>query len=170
MVFSGACGCLCRLAVLHSAYLSGETVTVTDLVLEATFPARLEQVSPVVAGVVRAAEGTGLAAEDLMHLELCVEEAVVNICEYAYPGGGGQVALRLWRDPGCVTVEISDNGEPFDPLAVAAPDTTQSPEERPIGGLGVFLIRELMDEIRYERVHDANVLTMVMHTGAATEG
>ena len=97
-------------------------------------------------------------------LRLAVEEAVVNAMEYAYPAGTvGEVTLHAESDGNNLLFTLSDNGTPFDPTTVAQADTDLSAEDRPIGGLGILLVRELMDEVRYIRREDRNILTMTKH-------
>lgn len=94
-------------------------------------------------------------------LRLALEEAVVNVMEYAYPKGTtGDVNIRVTSDGRRLKFIISDNGISFNPTEASAADTTLSAEERPVGGLGIFLVRELMDAINYERINGKNVLTM----------
>ena len=94
-------------------------------------------------------------------IKLAVEEAVVNVIEYAYPPGTvGEISLEAQSNGTTVTFVISDAGKPFDPTQAGRVDTTLSAEERPIGGLGIFLVRELMDSINYERIDGKNILTL----------
>ncbi len=95
------------------------------------------------------------------NIRLAVEEAVVNVMEYAYPEGQeGDVKVTLQSDGIRLKVTITDAGMPFDPTERELADTTLSAEERPIGGLGLLMIRELMDSINYERDNGYNVLTL----------
>ncbi len=94
-------------------------------------------------------------------LRLAVEEAVVNAMEYAYPSGQeGNVTIRVQANGQRIKFIISDEGVPFDPTAAAKADTSLSVEDRPIGGLGIMLVRELMDSINYEREEGRNILTL----------
>ena len=94
-------------------------------------------------------------------LQLAVEEAVVNVMEYAYPTDKtGDVSVRMTSDGHRLKIIITDSGIPFNPTEAATADTTLSAEERPIGGLGIFLVRKLMDSINYERIDGKNVLTL----------
>ena len=94
-------------------------------------------------------------------LRLAVEEAVVNVMEYAYPNGiRGEVNIRATSDGHRLNFIITDSGTPFNPTEVSETDTTLSAEERPVGGLGILLVRELMDSINYERIDGKNVLTL----------
>ena len=107
------------------------------------------------------AEEVGLDMSLTMSLNLAIEEAVVNVMDYAYPEGQrGDVDIEVTADQQWLTFVISDTGIAFDPTAKEDVDTTLSAEERPIGGLGIFLVRQLMDVIDYKREGDKNVLTL----------
>lgn len=105
-------------------------------------------------------EMLGLPQELNMPINLALEEAVSNVMLYAYPGKSGQVLVECEKSNKLVFT-ITDSGVPFDPTQQIDPDVTQSAEERPIGGLGIFLVRQIMDDIRYERKEDKNILTLV---------
>lgn len=101
-------------------------------------------------------------------LRLALEEAVVNVMEYAYPAGShGTVNIRVTSDGRQLKFIITDNGISFDPTEASKADTTLSAEERPVGGLGILLVRKLMDTINYERIGKQNVLTMKKELAAA---
>jgi sigma-B regulation protein RsbU (phosphoserine phosphatase) len=92
---------------------------------------------------------------------LAVEEAVVNVMSYAYPlGTQGEVIVIALATDRQLKFIISDKGKAFDPTRHDEADTTLSAEERPIGGLGILLVQQLMDSINYERVDGKNVLTL----------
>ena len=94
-------------------------------------------------------------------LRLAVEEAVVNVIKYAYPSGRhGSIHVAFMTDGRQLKITITDTGVSFDPTTIAKVDTSLSAKERKIGGLGIFLVREIMDSINYERVDDRNVLTL----------
>lgn len=96
-----------------------------------------------------------------MQLNLAIEEAVVNVMDYAYPAGTvGDVNIDVLADDEQVKFIISDSGTPFDPTAKDDVDTTLSVEERRIGGLGIHLVRQLMDTIEYARTDGKNILTL----------
>jgi sigma-B regulation protein RsbU (phosphoserine phosphatase) len=107
------------------------------------------------------AEEVGLDMSLTMSLNLALEEAVVNVMDYAYTEGQrGNVDIEVTADQQWLTFVISDTGIAFDPTAKEDVDTTLSAEERPIGGLGIFLVRQLMDDIDYKREGNKNVLTL----------
>ncbi len=95
-------------------------------------------------------------------IRLAVEEAVVNVIHYAYPAGstGNIITLDARSDGETLTLILTDSGAAFDPTEVLDADTTMSAEERPIGGLGIHLIRQLTDSINYKRENGKNILTM----------
>ena len=95
-------------------------------------------------------------------LRLAVEEAVVNVIDYAYPvGQEGEIEVRLMSDGKTLKTVIIDSGVAFDPTMKEKTDTTLSAEERQIGGLGILLVREIMDTINYMRTEGKNVLTLI---------
>ena len=107
------------------------------------------------------AEEVGLDMSLTMSLNLAIEEAVVNVMEYAYPEGQqGDVEIEVTADQQWMTFVITDTGIAFDPTKKEDADTTLSAEERPIGGLGIFMVRQLMDVIDYKREDNKNVLTL----------
>ncbi len=97
-----------------------------------------------------------------IQLGIAVEEIFVNIASYAYAPGSGKAAVRVETadDPAAVTVTFADSGVPYDPLAKDDPDVSLSAEEREIGGLGVFLTKKTMDDVRYEYRDGKNILTL----------
>ena len=96
-----------------------------------------------------------------MSINLALEEAVTNVMLYAYPDGKGKVLIEAEKNDKQITFIISDNGIPFDPTSSPEADITLSAEERSIGGLGIHLVRQIMDHISYERKDDTNILTLV---------
>ena len=106
-------------------------------------------------------ENVGFDMSTTFKLNLAIEEAVVNVMSYAYPAGTkGDVDIDAEADDEQLKFVISDSGIPFDPTQKGEVDTTLSAEERGIGGLGIHLIRQIMDTINYERVDGKNVLTL----------
>ena len=95
-------------------------------------------------------------------LRLAAEEAIVNVIDYAYPPGTeGHIEVRMMYDGTTLRFKIIDSGVAFDPTAKEKADTTLSAEDRQIGGLGILLVRELMDSINYERNNGKNILTLI---------
>lgn len=96
-----------------------------------------------------------------LQLNLALEEAVTNVIMYAYPSGtNGIVDIEAVIGPDALLFTVSDIGKPFDPTAVEEVDTSLSAEERSIGGLGIHLVRKIMDAVSYARIDGRNVLTL----------
>ncbi len=94
-------------------------------------------------------------------LELAVEEACTNVIEHAYEGRGGELEVCFETRDADVCVTVRDWGRPFDPNHVARPDVSQPLEERQVGGLGLYLMEMLMDEVKFSFNRDGNTLVMV---------
>ena len=104
----------------------------------------------------------GFEGKRAMEIELAVEEALVNIFNYAYPEGEGEVEMQCALKNGKqFVIEIRDEGIPFDGLSRPDPDTTADIGDRQIGGLGIFFIKKVANEVRYSRTDGMNVLTIV---------
>lgn len=95
-------------------------------------------------------------------IRLSCEEIIVNIINYAYPAGtGGYIGLSVTMDKKRLCIEIEDGGIPFNPIEKEEPDVAQEPEKRPIGGLGIFLVLQMMDEVIYRYEGGKNKLTLI---------
>jgi len=125
-------------------------------------PADLGSLPEFLEFVVQGAKDAGFSEEKLWKLELASEEAVVNVIRYAYPEGkAGTIEVGYRSEAnGWFCVRICDTGQAFDPLSVDPPLLTPKIDERPIGGLGVFLMKHMADEISYRRENDMNQLTL----------
>lgn len=112
---------------------------------------------------IEVAEQAGFDDETAHALRLAVEEVCVNVIEHGYAGmPPGPVELTISERPSRVVVEIADRARPFAPAEVRSPDLDAAVEDRPVGGLGWFLIGELMDEVRHApRPGGGNRVTMV---------
>lgn len=97
----------------------------------------------------------------VLSLNLVLEEAFTNIVNYGFDDSDIHIVeIGFSLDTGILTIEIRDDGHKWDPTLKAAPDITLSAEERPIGGLGIFLIRKIMDTVEYKRFQNKNVLIL----------
>ena len=107
---------------------------------------------------------TGFVDRVREEYNLALEEAVCNVIMYAYPEGtAGTLDLDAVREGNRLQFTLSDLGKAFDPTAVPEADLTTSVEDRPVGGLGIHLVRSIMDSIRYKRLDGMNVLTMIIY-------
>jgi len=97
----------------------------------------------------------------MMKVKVSIEEAVVNVMNYAYPPDTrGDVTIEAVSNDVRLKFSIIDSGKPFDPTVQTDVDTTLSAKDRSIGGLGIHIVRQFMDSINYERIDNRNVLTL----------
>ena len=128
-----------------------------------SFPGRYDSLAKVSEFVVEAARDAGLSSEEVYAVELAVDEACCNIIDHAYGGEGkGELNCSVIIDDGKLTVILSDHGKSFDPRSIPDPKLNVPIEKLKPRGVGLYLMRKLMDEIKYETIpHRGNVLTMV---------
>ena len=128
-----------------------------------TWPATLASLESIQTFIAGHVSKEGFDIRGFPSLPLIVEEIIVNIITHAYKNtDAGIITIELKILPDRISISFSDRGHPFDPRALAPPDITKSIEEREIGGLGLFMVRQMVDEIKYHRVHDKNVLTITV--------
>jgi anti-sigma regulatory factor (Ser/Thr protein kinase) len=132
-----------------------------------SLPARVESVRAFHQFVRSGAEAAGLDLGDMDKLELVLEEILVNIARYAYQDGAGDVQVAYSTEAGSLLVEVTDQGRSFNPLDAASPDLALGLADRPIGGLGVLLIRQIVGSLSYRRQDGQNTLSFRFpgHTG-----
>jgi serine/threonine-protein kinase RsbW len=130
-------------------------------VLAIALPARLENLPKMIKSVSDWARAQGFVRERISEIELAAEEALVNIVSYSYPGKPGEVEIMGRLDKNCFIIEIIDSGIPFNISSVPDPDITADADKRKVGGLGVFLIKKMVDALRYRREDDRNILELV---------
>ena len=123
-------------------------------------PAKLEGMDVVLGFVSYLLDKNGCSPKARKQLRMAVEELYVNVALYAYAGGDGWAEIRGAVADGAATVRLIDGGVPFDPLAKEDPDVELSGEERGIGGLGIFMVKNMVDEITYEYTDGCNRLTL----------
>lgn len=123
---------------------------------------RIEEVEKLPLFIDTLCENAGIDATHAFNLNLALEEALVNVIQYAYPKDGltHEITLDAECDENMIVFTLRDSGTPFDPTQRGDVDTTLSAQERQIGGLGIFLVKQLMDEVSYEYVDGQNVLVM----------
>ena len=103
----------------------------------------------------------GFAARVLHDVQLALEEHLTNILAYAYDDKGEHVIrIHVQLNATALRVEVADDGRPFNPLERPAPDLTQPIEARPVGGLGIHMMRKSLDGMEYRRADGKNILTM----------
>ena len=121
----------------------------------------LSELERVGAALERFGEQHGLPTRAVFELTLALDELLTNVISYAYDDGAEHgIVVRLRRPPGEVVIELEDDGRAFNPLDVAPPDFDLAMEDRPIGGLGVHIVRRVSDDLAYERTNGKNRLTL----------
>jgi anti-sigma regulatory factor (Ser/Thr protein kinase) len=125
-------------------------------------PAKIENLKRWTQSVLECARAQKFEGKRIQEIELALEEALVNICHYSYPEKPGEVEINCKLDGRHFIIEIIDSGIPFDITSLSEPDRTADVDERKIGGLGVFLIKRMMDEVRYRRENDRNILNLII--------
>ena len=126
--------------------------------------AELKNLSQIRDFVEMAATGLGFEPEVIPNVQLAVDEVATNVMLHGYHGQGGPLEIELERLEHDLIVHLRDEAAPFDPTTVPTPDLTLPLAKRPIGGLGVHLVRRTMDEIRHQITSTGgNELTLVKH-------
>ena len=126
------------------------------------FTAKFEYLDEIREFVGDIARAGGFGDQDIYNIQLAADEAASNIIEHAYEGvRNGLLELSCGVKGNVITIILVDHGDSFDPSEIPMPDLKADLSERKIGGLGIFLMRKLMDEVHYEtRPNKSNVLTM----------
>ena len=124
--------------------------------------ANLENLGRLIRSLSECTKAQGFEQEKISKIELAAEEALVNVFRYAYPEAPGDVEIICRLEGGRFAVEIIDSGIPFDATAVPFPEVADGAHEREPGGLGIFLMKKAMDEVRYRRENDRNILTLII--------
>ena len=123
---------------------------------------QLSEVSKIAGFVEAFAAAEGLGPDVVFHLNLALDEVVTNVIRYAHDDDGREHPIVVWlaleRDE--LTAQVEDDGRAFNPLEAPAPNLGASLDERPIGGLGIFLVRSVMNSVEYRREDGRNVLIM----------
>ncbi|MCG6892977.1 MAG: ATP-binding protein [Desulfobacteraceae bacterium] len=134
-------------------------------------PARLENLSAFIDGVSESAREKGVGEDIIGRIQLALEEALVNVFRHAYPESPGDVVVELRREGrNRLSIEITDWGTAFDLTGARAPDLSLGVEERKVGGLGIFLIRQMTDAMDQRRQGDSNILTLEVRTDGTPAG
>ncbi len=127
---------------------------------ELSLEAKVEHLNQVLAFVDEQLESHDCPMKAQMQIDIAVEELFVNIAHYAYAPASGPVTIRVEveSEPPAASITFIDRGVPYDPLAKPDPDLSLPAEERPIGGLGIYMVKKSMDGIDYEYRDGQNIL------------
>lgn len=136
-----------------------------------TFTATLDGLEAMLDFILQGARELGFDARESNRIRLASEEALVNVINYAYPDKNGSVEITYDVDEGRrLVVEIVDSGVAFNPLLAPEPDIESPPENRKIGGLGIYLVRSIMDDLSYRRDEGRNILTLTKSRADSVRG
>ncbi len=129
---------------------------------EINIEAKIENQQKMTAFIEEVLEKADCPMKAQMHISVAADEIFSNIAYYAYPKKNGSVTIKaeIKSGPKAVEIKFIDSGIPFDPLSIPEPDVTKSAEERSIGGLGIFMVKKMMDEVSYEYSGGKNILTI----------
>ncbi|HUN50786.1 MAG TPA: ATP-binding protein [Candidatus Sulfotelmatobacter sp.] len=132
-----------------------------------TLQNRLSETGRLVHFVENFAAAHGIAADEVARLQVILEELLTNVVKYGYaePAGQGSISVALALERGRLSIEFDDDGVAFDPLTHQPPDLERAVEERPVGGLGLHILRALADEAHYRRQGGRNHLSLVRRIG-----
>lgn len=124
--------------------------------------AKLEDIPAVTEFVEQEMERIGCPMKVSVQINIAIDEIFSNIVRYGYPGKSGPVAVEIieQEEPRSVFIRFSDEGIPYNPITATDPDTTLSAEERSIGGLGIFMVKKTMDDVKYKYENGQNILTV----------
>ena len=132
-----------------------------DQTFEMTFWSDIGEIPAVSARLERAMQAHGFSPDEILDTQLAVEEVITNIIIHGYKEPGGKIHLSCRITRNLVEIRICDAAPPFNPLSIPEPELEGSVDERGIGGLGIYLLRKVMDDISYRYENGNNILTMV---------
>ncbi len=129
---------------------------------EITIEAKVDNLDQVLSFVDEQLESAGCSIGIQTQIDIAVEEVFVNIAQYAYDPnvGPATISVETSSNPLKVKLTFMDKGMPYNPLAKDDPDVTQSADERPIGGLGIYMVKNIMDDVEYEYKDGQNIFTI----------
>lgn len=129
-----------------------------------SWPAELASLPLLQEHVETLAQQSGLGPKRLIQLSIALEEVVMNIINHAYaPAETGKISIGFEDQGDQVFISISDTGVAFNPLGMAAPDVKSNLMDRPIGGLGVMMVKKFMDKVAYEHCNNENTLHLTFN-------
>jgi anti-sigma regulatory factor (Ser/Thr protein kinase) len=122
---------------------------------------QIGELSSLAGKIEKLAEEWELSPAITMNINLVVEEALTNVIFYAFADNNKhEIEITISLENKRLTIKITDDGIPFNPLEKEQPDINLPAEERPVGGLGIFLMSQVMDEMHYNRQRNHNILTL----------
>jgi anti-sigma regulatory factor (Ser/Thr protein kinase) len=132
-----------------------------DQSFEMTIESDSSRIPSISASLEEVMHTQGFSSEDILDTQLAVEEIITNIINHGYKNAGGEIVISCRINVNQAEVRIRDNAPRFDPLSLPEPELDATVQDRKIGGLGVFLVRQVMDEISYRYENGQNVLVII---------
>ena len=128
-----------------------------------TLPATLESIEIATDFLNEILEGADFSRRDQTKLDIALDELMSNVARYAYAPGTGDITLsaEILEEPKRIVLTLTDSGVPYDPLKKDDPDVSLSADERGIGGLGIFIVKQSMDDMTYAYLDGQNVVTII---------
>ena len=127
---------------------------------EVVIDSAIEKIPVISALLGEEMETFGFGSEVILDIQLAVEEAITNVINHGYKKPGGEIIVSSRISPERIEVQIMDTAPRFNPLSVPEPELDSTIEDRDIGGLGIFLIRQVMDEVSYRYEDGKNILSL----------
>ena len=131
-----------------------------DKIFELKIDSNIENIPEISALLGEEMETSGFGREEILDTQLAVEEAITNVINHGYKKTGGEIVVSSRINPERIEVQIMDNAPRFNPLSVPEPELDSAIEDRNIGGLGIFLIRQIMDEVSYRYENGKNIFVL----------
>jgi serine/threonine-protein kinase RsbW len=138
----------------------------TENPVSLTIPSDINEIPRVSSALEAVMSNHGFPEEDILDTQLAVEEAVTNIILHGYRDGSGEILVLCRASRGIVEIQLEDRAPAFNPLSLPEPDLAGDIEDRQIGGLGIFLVRRVMDEILYRYEDGKNILVLIKRKSA----
>jgi serine/threonine-protein kinase RsbW len=132
-----------------------------DQLFEKTIGSDNAEIPAVLALLEAAMHAHGFRTDDILDTQLAVEEVITNTIVHGYKKAGGKITLSCQINPSNLEVRIKDSAPRFDPLSIPNPKLDGAIEERKIGGLGVYLVRQVMDNVSYHYENGKNILVLI---------
>ncbi len=127
-------------------------------------PAKIENLEKFSEQVLECAKNAGIDQKKQMHINIALEEVIVNIINYSYVNTEGKITINCSTESNNrFIITIIDSGIPFDIHASSTPDLTSDIDDRSVGGLGIHLVKEMMDEVHYHHENKQNVLKLIIN-------
>ena len=134
---------------------------------EITLEATIQNIAAATEFIDTELEQTGCSTKVRFQIDMAIDELYTNVASYAYPSGKGDLTVRFEADKASRTIRVTfeDRGIPYNPLEKEDPDVTLPAEKRQIGGLGIFMVKKMMDGMYYEYNDGKNILTIEKKIG-----